>query len=73
MATPQLEPSAFGLIFEQAFNAPEKVLLTAIPAAIRRTCEPRRDQNPAGTVAVSPELTSSQEAAIHRAAGEVVS
>lgn len=34
-----------------AFNAPEKVLLAAIPSAIRRTCVPRRDQNPSGTVA----------------------
>ncbi len=34
-----------------AFTAAEKVLRTAIPSGIRQTCEPRREQNPSGTVA----------------------
>lgn len=32
-----------------AFSAAERTLLKAIPAGIRRTCVPRREQNPAGT------------------------
>lgn len=34
-----------------AFNAAEKILLEGIPAAIRKTCSPRRSQNPSGTLA----------------------
>lgn len=56
-----------------AFNAPEKTLLTAIPAAIRRTCEPRRDQNPAGTVAAvqcKPETAEVRDMAYYLIPGQ---
>jgi hypothetical protein len=51
LVTPTASAAAASRTSTAAFSAAEKVLLTAIPTGIRRTCEPRRDQNPSGTVA----------------------